>query len=110
MKLIREAFRGGHRYWFYCPGCEAAMCYYVGCGIQGSNWSFDPVLMSFTPSLREFYTHPETKVEVTTCHLFIKNGKIEFCGDCPHALNGQTVDLPDFPEGYGLPEPHEVIC
>lgn len=63
--------------------------------------------LSFT--LRCYYTHPETRAEVTTCHLHIKNGKIEFCGDCPHDRNGQTVDLPDFPEGYSLPEPNEVI-
>jgi hypothetical protein len=36
----------------------------------------------------------------TLCHYFIRDGKIEFCGDCPHELAGQTVPLPDVPAGY----------
>ena len=31
------------------------------------------------------------------CHHFVTEGKIQFCGDCTHALRGQTVELPDFP-------------
>ena len=29
------------------------------------------------------------------CHSFVTNGKIQFLGDCTHALVGQTVDLLD---------------
>ncbi len=29
-------------------------------------------------------------------HSFIKDGMIEFLGDCTHKLAGQTVDLPEF--------------
>lgn len=29
------------------------------------------------------------------CHSFIRDGKIEFLGDCTHPLAGQTADLPD---------------
>jgi hypothetical protein len=36
-------------------------------------------------------------VQRTLCHYFIRAGKIEFCGDSPHNLAGQTVDLPDWP-------------
>lgn len=28
-----------------------------------------------------------------TCHSFITDGRIQFLGDCTHALAGQTVDL-----------------
>lgn len=31
------------------------------------------------------------------CHSFVRAGKIEFLGDCTHALKGQTVPLPDWP-------------
>lgn len=34
------------------------------------------------------------------CHSFVRNGRIEFLGDCTHALAGQTVDLPDI-DGEG---------
>jgi len=37
----------------------------------------------------------------TTCHYFITDGKIEFCGDSPHKLAGQIVDLPDWPYSPG---------
>ena len=32
------------------------------------------------------------------CHSFVTDGRIEFLTDCTHALAGQTVDLPDWPE------------
>lgn len=28
------------------------------------------------------------------CHSFIRDGRIQFLGDCEHDLKGQTVDLP----------------
>lgn len=33
-------------------------------------------------------------------NLFLTDGMIAYCSDNPHALNGQTVPLPDFPDGY----------
>jgi len=35
------------------------------------------------------------------CHSFVREGRIEFLGDCTHALAGQTVDLPEI-EGENL--------
>ena len=37
---------------------------------------------------------PQTKVPYV-CHSFITDGRIQFLGDCTHALAGQTVDLPE---------------
>ena len=37
----------------------------------------------------------------TSCHYFLKAGKIAFCGDCRHALSGKTVDLPPWPYSDG---------
>jgi hypothetical protein len=34
------------------------------------------------------------------CHSFIKDGRIQFLGDCTHPLAGQTVDLPDIAEDF----------
>ncbi|MDE2470536.1 MAG: ammonia monooxygenase [Bradyrhizobium sp.] len=34
------------------------------------------------------------------CHFFVTNGRVQFLGDCTHALAGQTVDLPDLPEEW----------
>jgi hypothetical protein len=86
------------RVFFYCPGCKHGHSYIV------PRWQFngDFDKPTFSPSLLNFITHEDGRRE-TICHLFVRDGKIEFCSDCPHELAGQTVDLPDFPEGYGLP-------
>lgn len=31
------------------------------------------------------------------CHSFIRDGKMEFLGDCTHKLSGQTVEIEDRP-------------
>jgi hypothetical protein len=30
------------------------------------------------------------------CHSFVREGKIEYLGDCEHYLQGQTVELPEW--------------
>lgn len=32
------------------------------------------------------------------CHSFVRDGRIQFLGDCTHALAGKTVDLPEIME------------
>lgn len=55
------------------------------------NPTFSPSLLITTPEVKdEEYTIP-----ATVCHSHIINGQIEFCGDCTHELNGQTVPLPE---------------
>ena len=90
----------GYHHW--CPACNEphgiATAERNRCG---AIWSFDGILdkPTFHPSIRCFTT--EDGKERTICHYFITGGMIQFCGDNPHALNGQTVTLPDWPEGYG---------
>lgn len=99
-------------YHFYCPGCmrghsyPVSQKYYELRFVEGPIWHFNGNLdqPTFTPSLRMFYTDPVTEREHTTCHLFLTDGKIQFCSDSKHELAGQTVDLVDFPEGYILPQ------
>lgn len=61
-------------------------------------------------------SHGDTKgTDVQSrCHTFIRAGKIEFLGDCTHALAGQTVALPDWPDddaesSYYLSAPHDAV-
>jgi hypothetical protein len=90
----------GYHHW--CPACDQPH------GIAtaernryGAIWSFNGDLErpTFHPSIRCFMTDEDGRQE-TLCHYFIKNGMIEFCGDNPHALNGRTVPLCDWPESY----------
>lgn len=89
----------GCLYLFYCPGCKDTHTIPVG-RQQGPNWTFDGNRdkPTFSPSLLIFTTAPETKQRRTICHLFVKQGRIEYCGDSPHELAGKTVDMVEIPE------------
>lgn len=87
------------------------LCYWCeGCGhghsVPADRWHFDGNLESPTisPSVRHFYTHPETGAQVTTCHYLLKAGVMKFCGDCEHKLAGQSRPLVNFPPDYCLPD------
>ncbi len=88
-----------NRVYWYCPGCKAAHC------VEIDRWSWNGSMdcPTLEPSILNYYRHPDTGEQVTTCHCFVRNGHIEFCTDCPHPLAGTTVLLPEFPESYGLP-------
>lgn len=44
--------------------------------------------------------HPDKPASFTcgVCHSFVTDGKIQYLGDCTHALAGQTVELPEVKE------------
>lgn len=89
---------------FWCPGCDHPH----GPQVAGSKkwaWNGERDKPTFSPSLlcRADYgtaaqhgSHPRGGEHV--CHSFIVDGRIQFLGDCTHALAGQTVDIPDWPE------------
>jgi hypothetical protein len=87
---------------FYCPGCK---CHHGISTIEPHAWSFNGDIdrPTFSPSLRvqsgpkcDPITHLRIPGEPDqVCHSFIKNGMIQFLGDCTHELAGQTVEIPD---------------
>ena len=100
----------GGRVAFWCPGCKGAHHVRVD-PAYGSVWEFNGNGDSptFTPSVlvqgkRRMTDDEHSRImagEViilpdTTCHSFVTDGRIQFLGDCTHALAGQTVSLPDF--------------
>lgn len=110
-KLLRLSYltpseKRNTQFLFYCPGCNCAHIIPTECSFKGPIWNFDGNMESptFTPSLRTFYTHPNSKEKITTCHLTITNGKIQYCADSPHALAGQTISMVPIPKGYGIPK------
>lgn len=38
---------------------------------------------------------PVSTFSCCICHCFVRNGMIEFLGDCTHKLSGQTVPIPE---------------
>ena len=87
-------------YYHWCPACNEAHGISIKAG-QRPRWMFNGNLdkPTFTPSVRCFTTE-ENGTQRTICHYFITNGEIVFCGDNPHALNGKTVALPDYPVSW----------
>ena len=102
--------QGGQAF-FHCPGCECAHAPRV----EGNHpvWQFngDLVKPTFSPSILVRGTERLTDAEHSAvmngvaieprpliCHSFVRDGKIEFLGDCTHGLKGQTVDLPKWSE------------
>jgi hypothetical protein len=95
---------------FWCPGCNGAHQVRVG----GSGWGFngDYDRPTFTPSVlvrgtrrltdgevQRIIDGEKIKPEPLVCHSFVRDGQIQFLGDCTHALANQTVPLPAFDEG-----------
>jgi hypothetical protein len=106
--ILRSVAGGGLMFW--CPGCDGAHMVMVGEG-AGPRWGFNGNhdRPTFTPSIlvsgTEHITADEhTRIMAgetiekakTVCHSFVADGRIQFLGDCTHALAGKTVDLPDF--------------
>ena len=94
-KLHRRSPQNGEGkeiFFFHCPGCESGHAFYVGAG-SGPRWTFDGNMErpTFSPSL-------VNRWDQHVCHLFLRDGRIQFLSDCTHALAGQTVDLPDLEE------------
>lgn len=103
---------------FRCPGCgDTHEIPVAAANVSGKAWGFNGSVErpTFTPSIlvrsghfvqdgragecwcaydRE---HPDdpSGFKCGICHSFVRDGCIEFLGDCTHALAGQTVDLHD---------------
>lgn len=122
MKLKRVEYAtpngAGVEHHFYCPGCKEIHPF-------DKRWTFngDFERPTFEPSLRlgpywrmhpgwdrdaapkngdgSLVLDPEGRILGAVewqCHLFLRDGQLQFLGDCSHELAGKTVPLPDLPE------------
>lgn len=99
---------------FWCPGCREAHVIPVN---QAGGWNFNGNYdkPTFSPSILVTWTHPKghtnenpaptgfpaqkDRPDLWTeerCHSFVRDGQIQFLGDCTHALAGKTVPLEAF--------------
>ena len=97
---------------FWCEACGFSHTVKINAP-DNSGWGFNgsreaPTL---TPSVKLTLPRPShnpaevndrTKDIELCCHSFVRAGRIEYLSDCTHALAGQTVDLKEFPEGWGV--------
>lgn len=101
MKIMAKLEKVGNikgQYTFWCPGCQCG--HKVNIESEGSThpvWSLSGSLdnPTISPSIcvTTKWSVPSFKAKV--CHLFIRNGKIEYLPDCTHELAGKTVDMVD---------------
>jgi hypothetical protein len=98
---------------FFCPGCKDI--HIVNC--KTWNWNGDVLKPTFSPSvlvtaghymsewqgpecwcnyLERYPNNAPTSFKCVRCHSFVKDGQIEFLGDCSHKLAGKTVPLPEW--------------
>lgn len=75
-------------YIFDCPGCGSHHVYEI------PRWQFngDVDNPTFSPSLKATWNWGPER-EAKCCHFFVRNGRIEYCGDCTHDMAGQTVEM-----------------
>lgn len=75
---------------FHCPGCGGGHSYRIKGAPGQPVWTWNGSLSSptFEPSLLVNGAWPEKR-----CHLFLRNGVLEFLGDSHHALKGTSVPL-----------------
>lgn len=88
---MRKADLEGEKFLFYCPGCECHMWFRTERPEQADGsgcwtWNGDYEKPTVSPSI-------VTNVGKLRCHIFIRDGKIEFLSDCSHELAGQTVPM-----------------
>ena len=76
-------------YQFYCPGCK-------GRHEINTTWSFDGNFESPTisPSIHVRWDGFVDEEKITKiCHTFVRNGEIQYLGDCTHRLANTTVPM-----------------
>lgn len=93
---VREMSGGHHLFW--CPGCSTHHVFIpTTVGGKGPRWTVEwsnPLTLS--PSILVTGGADDRR-----CHMFIRNGHIEYLNDCTHDLKGQTVPMTDLKETIG---------
>lgn len=108
MKARRKEVDGIEYIEFLCPGCALITGWERFFHVVDTNgthkWGWNGSLdkPTLTPSVLNWLEHrpdedeEERKhVDSRRCHLYVRDGRIEYLSDCGHPLAGQTVDLPD---------------
>lgn len=84
---------------FWCPGCKYG--HHLETKPGEWTWNGDLVKPTATPSL---LINRGASGEAPRCHFFIREGQLQFLGDCTHELAGTTVDMEPYDEASGESE------
>ena len=54
-------------------------------------WNGSTVKPTTSPSIMNRWRSDEPGIKPQVCHYFIRDGQIQYCGDCTHDLAGKTM-------------------
>ncbi|TAA42479.1 DUF6527 family protein [Pseudoxanthomonas winnipegensis] len=93
MDVLHDVFGDRQLVSFKCPGCGLHHTLSVGPSDRPRwDWNGSMERPTFSPSILASMPWGQGKVP-KVCHSFVRDGQIEFLGDCTHALAGKTVAL-----------------
>lgn len=83
--------------WYRCPGCDDHLHGWHSVPIDGSRgwkWNGSKDSPTITPSVKTWMRYGDEPSD-RICHHFVRDGKIEYCGDSTHSLAGKTIEMVD---------------
>lgn len=92
-KLLLRRVQGGLTV-FWCPGCKCGHAVNETWSIQdGERPSISPSVLVNGDLPRE----QRREAGMLRCHLFVRDGQLDFCSDCDHELAGKSVPMVPMP-------------
>lgn len=88
LKFSGNRKEGQPEYTFHCPGCGYSHWFKTDKPEPTWQWNGDLEKPTVNPSI---LVHGEFR-----CHLYLRDGMIQFLNDCSHKLAGQTVPMEDY--------------
>lgn len=88
----------------YMPGLPCPVMINVSGPRPAWAWNGDAFNPTFSPSILTKLPWGEDQRQIRN-HVFVRNGMIEYLGDCTHEYAGKTMELPrlcDWPEDMRL--------
>lgn len=85
--------KDGTYHMFWCVGCDCGHAFDIKEG--GWTLTMDGDSPTVSPSLLTNRGDDDSR-----CHLFIRDGQLQYLNDCAHDLSGQTVPMVDFHEQW----------
>ncbi len=89
-RVLEKDFGHGKRLCIYCPACKRAHV----TDLVRWTWNGDVNRPTFHPSILHKFERTGAAPEV--CHSFVKDGMIQFLGDCTHECAGKTLSLEEW--------------
>lgn len=114
MKVHRIESPSFFEFHFFCPGCKQGHGFRTVSHpapndlnddekeLFKNKWTWNndfdrPTIMPSLNVLRKIGTDGRGKaIYETTCHSHVKDGMIQFLGDCKHDMKNTTVEIPEF--------------